>query len=540
MKPVSLPKQSAPDPAYVLPMIGTLAVFAMYMLVNGLLYGRVKELMEHVANPYFVILLVVVTIIGQLLTLWQTWRLLGEGNYLGLLVRRFKSSETQDRRAKLANLNDTLAGVPAGLEVRTLFQQLLSKDGTAPVHDPARLQHQADSFALEIQRRTTLTQYIANTLIGLGLFGTFLGLIVTLKEVAALIGLFGVAGSGGSDMMAQFFQKMSAPLAGMGDAFVASLLGLGGSIVNNVQLLATRKLQRVLCNRAEAAYMSVADAVCVPADGEPDEQQMRNDFSVAQAQLQEIRSIRNEMHQQTEAVLLASSRMRQASEPLVKCLEGLEKRTAAQAQDRPQLEQIAATMEQRLGALVHKFEDTQQAHQGLLTSVRAMEVHLAGIAMGQAEVSDDQRSVSRKLSDLITAATQEAELARQAMREHADTLRSAVGQDLRQVSELIESNLREQREQGQALSSMQTSTRSTQVAVETVGAQLLQQGQQLQPHLIEIIARIDKLDMNAAARAQAALSATSSPAPQLPEEQQERQEQQDRLPPSGNDPENHS
>ncbi|WP_406850812.1 biotin/lipoyl-binding protein [Herbaspirillum huttiense] len=274
----------------------------------------------------------------------QTWRLLGEGKYLGLLVRRFKSSETQDRRVKLANLNDTLAGVPAGLEVRTLFQNLLSKDGTAPVHDPARLQHQADSFALEIQRRTTLTQYIANTLIGLGLFGTFLGLIVTLKEVAALIGLFGVAGSGGSDMMAQFFQKMSAPLPGMGDAFVASLLGLGGSIVNNVQLLATRKLQRVLCNRAEAAYMSVADAVCVPANGQPDEQQMRNDFSVAQAQLQEIRSIRNEMHQQTEAVLLASSRMRQASEPLVKCLEGLEKRTAAQAQDRPQLEQIAATM----------------------------------------------------------------------------------------------------------------------------------------------------------------------------------------------------
>jgi hypothetical protein len=82
--------------------------------------------------------------------------------------------------------------------------------------------------------------------------------------------------------------------------------------------------------------------------------------------------------------------------------------------------------------------------------------------------------------------------------------------------------------------------KSSAVAVETVGAQLLQQGQQLQPHLIEIIARIDKLDMNAAARAQAALSATSSPAPQLPEEQQERQEQQDRLPPSGNDPENHS
>lgn len=143
---------------------------------------------------------------------------------------------------------------------------------------------------------------------------------MTLKEVAALIGLFGVAGTEGSDMMAQFFQKMSGPLAGMGDAFVASLLGLGGSIVNNVQLLATRKLQRVLCSRAEAAYMSVADAVCVPAQGEAGEQPSQADFNDGKVQLQEIRAIRAEMHQQTEAILLASSRMRQASEPLVKCL----------------------------------------------------------------------------------------------------------------------------------------------------------------------------------------------------------------------------
>lgn len=502
MKPISLPKQSAPDPAYLLPWVGTLAVFFMYVLVNALLFKRVMQLMEHVANPYFVILLIVVTVSGQLLTIWQTWRFLAEGNYLTQLVQRFRSAKGQDRQAKLANLNDSLHHAPAGLEVRALFQQLQREDGEVQVHDAARLQHQADNFKQNIQRRTTLVQYIANTLIGLGLFGTFLGLIVTLKEVAALIGLFGVAGTAGSDMMAQFFQKMSGPLAGMGDAFVASLLGLGGSIVNNVQLLATRRLQRVLCARAEAAYLSVADAICQPAAAQAEERQSVGSSADGHAQLQEIRAIRSEMHQQTEAILLASSRMRQASEPLVKCLETLEKRTAAQAQDRPQLEQIAATMEQRLAALVHKFEDTQQAHQGLLASVRAMETHLAGIAVGQTEVNDDQRSVSRKLSDLIAAANEDAELSRHAMREHAENLRSGLGQDLRQLAELIDATLREQREHGQVFNSILTGTSGTQVAVETVGAQLLQQGQQLQPQLIEIIARIDKLDLNLASRAQ--------------------------------------
>lgn len=541
MKPITLPKQPAPDPAYLLPWAGTLAVFAMYVLVNIWLYERVMQLIQHVANPFFVMLLVAVTVCGQLMTIWQTWRFLGEARSLDLLTRRLRSSENQDRKTRLVNLDDSLNSIPAGQDVRALFQNLLRKDGEALAHDPARLQHQADNFAQSIQRRTTLVQYIANTLIGLGLFGTFLGLIVTLKEVAALIGLFGVAGTEGSDMMAQFFQKMSGPLAGMGDAFVASLLGLGGSIVNNVQLLATRKLQRVLCSRAEAAYMSVADAVCVPVQGEAGEQPSQADFNDGKVQLQEIRAIRAEMHQQTEAILLASSRMRQASEPLVKCLEGLEMRTAAQAQDRPQLEHIAATMEQRLAALVHKFEDTQQAHQGLLGSVRAMEVHLASLAVGQSEVNDDQRSISRKLSDLIAAATQDAELSRQAMREHADSLRNGLGQDLRQVSELIDATLREQREQGVVLGGIQSSASGAQVAVETVGAQLLQQGQQLQPQLIDVIARIDKLDINLASTAQWAIAEAKGLASKPePEPHAQPAPQQELQRPSGDDPDSHS
>ncbi|ALU90229.1 centriolin protein [Herbaspirillum rubrisubalbicans M1] len=506
MKPISLPKQSAPDPAYLLPWTGTLAVFVMYVMINVWLYESVMKLIKQAANPFFVVLLVIVTVCGQLLTIWQTRHLLTEGKYLEWLIRRFKSAEGQDQSTKLANLNDSLHTGSAALEVRELFQQLLRKDGQPLTHDPVRLQHQADSFVLNIQRRTTLPQYIANTLIGLGLFGTFLGLIVTLKEVAALIGLFGVAGTEGSDMMAQFFQKMSGPLAGMGDAFVASLLGLGGSIVNNVQLLATKKLQRVLCVRAELAYMSTADAVCAPAqaqDGERQALQLAGDPAAGLAQLQEMRAIRSEMHQQTDAILLASSRMRQVSEPLTKWLESLEKRTAAQAMDRPQLEHIAATMEQRLGSLVHKFEETQQAHHGLLTSVRAMEVHLAGIAVGQTELSEDQKNASRKLGELLAATAQDAELSRQAMREHADSIRNGLGQDMRQVAELIDASLREQREHGLALSNIQGAASGTQVAVETVGAQLLQQGQQLQPQLIEIIARIDKLDISIVAKAQA-------------------------------------
>lgn len=499
MKPVSLHKQSAPDPAYMLPWFGTLAVFAAYLLVNVWLYDRVMELIKHVANPIFVMLLVAVTVCGQLLTIWQARHLLAEGKYLGFLIHRFKSSEGGDRTGRILALQDSLHTAPVGLEVPQLFQQLQRKNAEPVVYDQARLQHEVENFHATIQRRTTLAQYIANTLIGLGLFGTFLGLIVTLKEVAALIGLFGVAGNEGSDMMAQFFQKMSGPLAGMGDAFVASLLGLGGSIVNNVQLLATRKLQRVLSARAETAYLTLAETVCIYPE-EQAEKAHGLDVATGRIQLQEMRAIRAEMHEQTDAILVASSRMRQASEPLAKLLENLEQRTAAQAKDRPQLEHIAATMEQRLGALVHKFEETQQAHQGLLGSIRAMETHLAGIAVSQSGAADDQKSASRKLGELTAASVQDAELSRQALREHVEHLRQSLGEDMRQLNELMQANLREQREHGHTLSGIHGGAQGTQVAVETVGAQLLQQGQQLHPQLVSIIARIDQLEISLAAR----------------------------------------
>lgn len=150
MKPITLPKQPAPDPAYLLPWAGTLAVFAMYVLVNIWLYERVMQLIQHVANPFFVMLLVAVTVCGQLMTIWQTWRFLGEARSLDLLTRRLRSSENQDRKTRLVNLDDSLNSIPAGQDVRALFQNLLRKDGEALVHDPARLQHQADNFA---QRR---------------------------------------------------------------------------------------------------------------------------------------------------------------------------------------------------------------------------------------------------------------------------------------------------------------------------------------------------------------------------------------------------
>ena len=70
-------------------------------------------------------------------------------------------------------------------------------------------------------------RYITNTLVFLGLLGTFWGLIITIGGFAELIGNLNFS----DETVLQTMQSgLTRPLAGMATAFTSSLLGLGGSL----------------------------------------------------------------------------------------------------------------------------------------------------------------------------------------------------------------------------------------------------------------------------------------------------------------------
>jgi LysM repeat protein len=73
---------------------------------------------------------------------------------------------------------------------------------------------------------------LSGSLVGLGLVGTFIGLLQTLHELSGVFAALG--GGSGSDSGAMFstmIVKLQGPMQGMGTAFVASLYGLLGSLV---------------------------------------------------------------------------------------------------------------------------------------------------------------------------------------------------------------------------------------------------------------------------------------------------------------------
>ena len=89
-----------------------------------------------------------------------------------------------------------------------------------------------DSVAQRIDEAREITRYIVNTLIFLGLLGTFYGLATTVPALVETIqSLTPDEGETGVDIFNRLQAGLESQLGGMGVAFASSLLGLAGSLV---------------------------------------------------------------------------------------------------------------------------------------------------------------------------------------------------------------------------------------------------------------------------------------------------------------------
>ena len=85
-----------------------------------------------------------------------------------------------------------------------------------------------DMVAVRFDDARESIRYITNTLIFLGLLGTFWGLITTLGAFGELISGLDIENA---DIISYMQNSLSTPLSGMATAFTSSLLGLGASLI---------------------------------------------------------------------------------------------------------------------------------------------------------------------------------------------------------------------------------------------------------------------------------------------------------------------
>jgi hypothetical protein len=89
-----------------------------------------------------------------------------------------------------------------------------------------------DSVSTRIEEAREITRYIVNTLIFLGLLGTFYGLATTVPALVETIrSLAPLPGEDGLEVFSRLMNGLESQLDGMGVAFASSLLGLAGSLV---------------------------------------------------------------------------------------------------------------------------------------------------------------------------------------------------------------------------------------------------------------------------------------------------------------------
>ena len=102
-------------------------------------------------------------------------------------------------------------------------------------------------------------RYITNTLIFLGLLGTFWGLIITVGGFADLISNLNF----NDESVLQAMQAgLAGPLSGMATAFTSSLMGLAGSLIIGFLGLQVQSAQNAIFRELEdylASHTSVAN-----------------------------------------------------------------------------------------------------------------------------------------------------------------------------------------------------------------------------------------------------------------------------------------
>lgn len=108
-----------------------------------------------------------------------------------------------------------------------------------------------DRIQAQYNEALSFPNFLSGSLVGLGLVGTFIGLLGALGDIADLIsGLSAMNNPNGNmlEMFSQLIKQLQNPMKSMATAFVASLFGLVGSMTLGFMLIAQRKFTPMLLN----------------------------------------------------------------------------------------------------------------------------------------------------------------------------------------------------------------------------------------------------------------------------------------------------
>ena len=133
------------------------------------------------------------------------------------------------------------------VDISCLLQMVAaSTDRSISHQEQVAIEHELANARERLNRRNALPQYLTGLLVGMGLLGTFIGLLSTLTDIGALISSFADLDMKTVSPIVVFgamIERMKAPMQSMSIAFSASMFGLLGSIILGLMMVGIRRLQ---------------------------------------------------------------------------------------------------------------------------------------------------------------------------------------------------------------------------------------------------------------------------------------------------------
>lgn len=209
------------------------------MLVIGAIFFRQAIVGTLVNNPHPQInyAIFVLILIGAGFILINLFKLMREAAALGEFTDAIRTGAEPARLQAMALTYDA--------DVGYVLRLIASSSGrTMTQREQGALEKELVKAEIRLSNRHTLPQHITNLLVGMGLLGTFIGLLATLGDIAALISSFATIDMANANPVEVFrilVERMKAPMYSMGIAFSASLYGLLGSIILGFMMVAIRR-----------------------------------------------------------------------------------------------------------------------------------------------------------------------------------------------------------------------------------------------------------------------------------------------------------
>ncbi len=213
--------------------------FVLLLLGAAIFIDAIKSTITTNPHPQINYAIFVIILVGGIIIIFNARRLIREAKALvgfsGAIHTKTDSAGLQKMASKYT------------CDISYLLQMLaVSGDRSISHQEQAALEHELANVRSRLNRRNSLPQYLTGLLVGMGLLGTFIGLLATLGNISELISSFADLDMSVADPIVVFrnmIERMKAPMQSMAIAFSASMFGLLGSIILGLMMVGIRRLQ---------------------------------------------------------------------------------------------------------------------------------------------------------------------------------------------------------------------------------------------------------------------------------------------------------